>query len=136
MYGGWVIAVSFGLFEIYSNRNRQLRRDNDETAKNLIDNLTKTVELQKEQLEQMQSAEIERGKQIASLQGQVQTLSEILQGRDPKMQTFLQQVPELCEIVGQNREIALNNGKAVKDLTEAITSLVVQITPQPTKTQT
>ena len=124
---GWMIAGALGIYGVFNRQRKDRQREDDQTATNLITNLKTTTELQEKELIQLRSKEVEQGKQIAHLQGQVKVLSEILQGRDPSMQEFLKRAPDLIVMAKENNGLAKENSQAIVNLTKSITSLVDQM---------
>lgn len=123
-----MIAGLLAIVGIFNYQSKQRRVDDDTTANNLINNLKSTTELQEKEINTLRGKEIEQGKEIAHLQGQVKVLSDILQGRDPAMQEFLKHAPELVTIARENNGLAKANSEAMTNLTKAITGLVTSMT--------
>lgn len=86
---GWVLAGGLGLYGIFNRQRKQTKQEDDQVAANLITNLKSTADLQKEEITTLRAKEVEQGKEIAHLQGQVKVLSEIFQNRNPEMTEFM-----------------------------------------------
>lgn len=110
---GWVIAGALGLAGVFNMQRQQRRRDDDQTASNLITNLKTTADLQDKELVSLRTKEVEQGKEIAHLQGQIKVLTDILQGRDPKTLATLEQIPLIYTA-------AMKNGESIEKLTRAM----------------
>lgn len=119
-FGGYVIAVGFGVASLWNRQTKERNAESDRVASELIENLQRTSNLQKEELLALRSKEIDQGKEIAHLQGQVKVLSDLFQGRDPAMIQFFKEAPDL--IVSTRA-----NSNAVSDLTKAITELITSM---------
>jgi uncharacterized coiled-coil protein SlyX len=132
-YAGWGIAGVFGIIGLFDRSARARRQEDDATASNLITNLRTTTDLQEKEIGVLRAKEIEQGKEIAHLQGQVKTLSEIMQGRDPSMQSFFKEAPELLVMVKENNQSAKESAAAIVSLTNALTKLVITMTPSEAK---
>lgn len=118
---GWLVAGIIGFIGIF-NKQRQTRRvEDDQVANNLIANLRTTTDLQEKELEKLRTKEVENGKEIAHLQGQVKVLSEILQGRDPATKEIMSQIPEIYKI-------GTHNGESIEKLTTTMTEFMKQLT--------
>jgi len=136
-FGGYVIAGGFAVSGFFNRQQRSRRADNDLTATNLINNLKTTTEVQEKEIDLLRAKEIDQGKQIANMQGQIKVLSDILQGRDPAMQKFLSDAPEVARLAAENILIAKNTASIVADLAEkrmteltnSINNLVKVLTP-------
>lgn len=124
-------AGALAVFGVFNTTMRARRREDDQTASNLIQNLKTTTELQDKEITRLRDKETQQGKEIAHLQGQLKVLTEIMQGRDPQMQQFLKSAPELIEIARENNGLAKEQSKAMTELTTSIAALVAAITPKP-----
>ena len=125
--GGWIIAGILAIVGMFNLQWRARRADDDKTASNLIANLKTTTELQEKEITVLRGKEIEQGREIAHLQGQVKVLTEVLQGRDPAMKAFLDRAPELMTIAHENNGLAKANADAITNLTKAITGLIEKL---------
>ena len=123
-YGGYILAGVFVALGMFGVQFRQRRNDNNEVTQNLIANYKLTVDEQDKKIKLSQEREIEQGKEIAHLQGQVKVLSDILQGRDPSMVAFLKDAPVLITIARENNGLAKANSEAITMLTKTISDLV------------
>lgn len=129
-FGGYIISGILAVIGIFNYQARSRRQEDDLTATNLINNLKTTTELQERELVSLRLKEVEQGKEIAHLQGQVKVLSDIFQGRDPAVQAFIAKAPELLAIANENNGYAKKNFEATSKLTDAITELVKQMASQ------
>lgn len=136
--GGYVIAGILVVLGMFGMQVRARRAENDNVTQNLIDNYKATVEEQDKKLKASMEREIQQGKDLAHLQGQVKILSEILQGRDPAMQKFLAEAPELARVATENNRIAKETAAMVADIANkkmdgmigAVERLVELLTPK------
>lgn len=128
-WAGWIIAGALGLVGLFDKQRRNNEADDDKTASNLINNLRTTTELQEKELVSLRSKEVEQGKQIAHLEGQVKVLSEIFQGRDPATQAFLKEIPALVLGIKESNGMAKEQGKAIELLTNTMSSFLTTIMP-------
>ena len=143
---GWIIAGALALAGVFNAKFRERRRESDETATNLINNLRTTVEVQEKSIAKMQHDMDEHTKQrdieikdlrdkVHNLSGRNSVLEDLFKGRDPAMQLFLKDAPNLMTIARQNNiliseqnDLAVkNNDLAVKN-SEAITALTNKMT--------
>lgn len=135
---GWVVAGGLAVVGVFNKQRRTTRAEDDTVASNLIKNLTTTTELQEKEILVLRAREIEQGKDIAHMQGQIKVLTEILQGRDPAMQQFLENAPQLQRIADENNQLAKETAKRVADLAEksitdlanSVKMLVILLTPK------
>ncbi len=127
---GWIVAGAIGVFGVFNGQWRQRRAEDDSTATNLINNLRTTTELQEKEIVALRAKEVEQGREIAHLQGQVKILSEVMQGRDPAMQKFLTDAPTLMTIAKENNGLAKETAHALNGLADAITAFVTASTKQ------
>ena len=128
--GGYVIAGILFVLGLFNKQAASRRVADDTISTNLITNLQTTCNLQEKEITTLREKEVEQGKEIAHLQGQVKTLSDLMQGRDPAMQSFLGGAPELMRIAAENNKLALATSQSVKDLTGAVHALVGLLTPK------
>jgi uncharacterized coiled-coil protein SlyX len=129
--GGWVLAGALGLVGVFDSSSRKRRKEDDDTASNLITNLRTTTDLQEKELTALRLREVDQGRDIAHLQGQVKVLTEILQGRDPAMKAFLDHAPLLIDIAKENNGLAKEQAKATTELTNSLTALIQAMGTSP-----
>lgn len=117
---GWIAAGALALIGYFDRQRRVRRADDDQVASNLITNLKTTADLQEKELVALRGKEVEQGKEIAHLQGQVKVLAEILQGRDPDTKAILGQIPDIAKI-------AKHNGEAIEKLTNTMNQFMEKL---------
>jgi len=118
--GGWVIAGVLAFVGILDRATRQRRKEDDNTASNLIQNLKTTTELQEKEIVTLRSKEVEQGKEIAHMQGQMKVLSEILQGRDPDMQAHM-------ELGKHNAEVLALLAQTMNTFIETLQPIIIHL---------
>lgn len=126
---GAAIVGGLAVFGLFNTTSRNRRADDDQTATNLINNLKTTTELQEKEITTLRGKEVEQGREIAHLQGQVKTLTEILQGKDPAMTAFLTSAPELTRIAKENNALAKATAQSVADLSNSMQQFLVKLGP-------
>lgn len=117
---GWGLAGVLALIGYFDRQRRARKVEDDQVAANLINNLTATSKLQADEIISLRAKEVDQGKSIAHLEGQVKVLTDILQGRDPKTQDLLNQIPEI-------KKVAVHNAELTEKLTEAMTSFIEKL---------
>lgn len=128
--GAAAIVGGLAVFGLFNRTQQQNQASNNAVAQNLIDNYKLTVDEQDKKLKTSAEREIEQGKEIAHLQGQVKTLTEILQGKDPAMSSFLKNAPELARIADENNKLARETSQNVATLVTSMQALVQALTPK------
>jgi uncharacterized coiled-coil protein SlyX len=128
-WGGYLVAGILAIAGIFNMQRQKQRADNDQTAANLINNLKITVDLQEKELVSLRLREVDQGKQIAHLQGQVKVLSDILQGRDPQQMEVFKQAPAIFDIARENNKMSRANNEAITKLTETISIFIESLQP-------
>lgn len=126
---GWILAGILAVIGVLDRATRQRRKEDDETASNLIQNLKTKTELQEKEIETLRNKEVSQGKEIAHLQGQLKMLSEIMQGRDPAMQSFLKDAPVLMTIARENNGLAKESSEAITRLADTMTDFIAAMHP-------
>lgn len=127
---GYVVAGVLYVIGLFDKQRQDRIRADDTTATNLINNLRATTELQEKEIGQLRAEKIEQGREIAHLQGQIKTLTEVMQGRDPAMQSFLRDAPSLMQIVRENNDLSKTSAEALTKLTTAMTAFL-KTAPHP-----
>jgi uncharacterized coiled-coil protein SlyX len=121
---GWVVAGALALFGVYNRQKKSRETEDDRVASNLIANLRATTDLQEKELEKLRAKEVEQGKQIAHLEGQVKVLSEILQGRDPATKDIMSKIPEIYKVGVHNTESIEKLTKTMSEFMEKLTNIL------------
>lgn len=121
--GGWIIAGFFVILGMFGVAARTRRAENDGIADNLITNLQRTTEVQKTEITELNAKREAQALEIAHLNGRIQTMMEILQGRDPMQSNFFKESPKLFEY-------AKNTDASIKTLADSVEKLVEILTPK------
>jgi uncharacterized coiled-coil protein SlyX len=128
-WGGYIMAGGFAIVGAFNMQRQKQRNDNDVASSNLINKLKITVDLQEKEITSLHLKEVDQGKEIAHLQGQVKVLADILQGRDPQQVEIFKQAPAIFEIARENNRMSRANNEAITTLTEKISNLIESIQP-------
>lgn len=93
-FGGWIgiaAAVIFGLFALiglFNKNSKALKKEETDTATNVIDLLKEQVDALEGKVDQQHADIIELTKKVESLSSENETLTKVLQGRDGQTQAF------------------------------------------------
>lgn len=135
---GVAAAVELGIIAVggvlvftgaIGGKAREIKDESDAVAQRLIENYKLTVDNQDKKIRELTDREIVSGKAIAHLEGQVKTLTEILQGKDPKMQSFLNNAPGLLDLAKETSEATKQQAVSLAALTSAIEKLINNLPP-------
>lgn len=130
----FVVVAVFGFLFLTGSiggKAKEIQHESDGIQQTLINNYRTLIDDQTKKLQALNEENIQSGKDIAHLQGQVKTLTEILQGKDPAMQSFLKSAPRLVEIAEENNTLAKHTDESLGKLADAITALVHNLDQGP-----
>lgn len=127
----FVIAVGgFFIFTgVIGGKSKEIHQESDGVQQTLINNYRTLIEDQNKKIQDLTTNEILAGREISHLQGQVKTLTEILQGKDPKMQVFLTAAPHLVEIAEENNKLAKETAQSMKMLVDTMERFINNLPP-------
>lgn len=123
-FGGYVIAGALAIYGIAFGQYRTRRGDNDQITQNLINNYKLTVENQEKKIKELSEKEIQQGKDLAHLQGQIKVLQDIVTLRDPETLKVFKEAPAVFAIARATNEISKENGQKIDVLTDSLASFM------------
>lgn len=140
--GGYVLAGVFAFGGLMDRQSKSRNKESDDLADTLINRLKQTVEQQTKDIEKMdqnfKTQSIKRDSEImklqtdlSHLQGRNAVLEDLFKGRDPAMQAFLKEAPDMIAGVRENNQLVKGTVTAVKEMAEAVKSLVARIDAHP-----
>lgn len=121
---GWVVAGILVVIGLFNRQTKQNRKDDDETASNLISNLKTTVDLQEKTINSLNAKMEITNKELHQMQGRNSVLESLFNGNENSILAFLKQAPKLLEIAEDNNKLTKENFTATTNLTTAIAELV------------
>lgn len=124
----------------FSGKTRERRTEADDLSDKLITRLQQTVDQQAKDLDKMREDMNEHTKardaevkelrdQLKHLQGRNGVLEDLFKGRDPQMQMFLKDAPELMTIARANNSLAKENSEAITHLTQKLAQFIDTLQP-------
>lgn len=127
---GAVIAGFFYFYGSFGKNKQELSQENMATAQNLIENYKQTIEVQNGKIKDLSTKEIDQGKQIAHLEGQVKVLTDMVALRDPATLEVFKAAPAIFEIARDNNLVARANGAAIEKLTQTLEIFLAKVNTQ------
>lgn len=144
-FGGYAMFGIFAAFGYFNRQDTTRTKESDQLADTLIKRLQQTVDQQAKDLARMDTdmkAHTEkRDVEIKKLQGDLShltgrnsVLEDLFKGRDPGMQMFLKEAPELIRVAQENNVLGKSTAVSVKIMADAMTTLIEHLgapTPAP-----
>jgi Zn-dependent metalloprotease len=121
-FGGWIgviAAVVFGVFSLIGilNRNtKEMKEQQNDAARDLIDLLTKKVNVLEGKVDQQEKDIITLTKTVEGLRSENKTLTEVLQGRDSITQQFYKDSYNAMEVAKHNDSVSEENSRNIAKL--------------------
>lgn len=121
-FGGWLgiaAAVLFGVFSFFGLFNKTaktLKKEETETAKDVIDLLSKKVDVLEKKVEELETS-------VNKLTTENQTLRDVLQGRDEVTQQFYKDAYIAMGLVKHNDDISTKNGEHIAGIEKALAGI-------------
>lgn len=122
-FGGWmgiIAAVLFGAFSFFGmfNKNsKQLRKEETDTAKDVISLLSSKVSVLEERVQELEIS-------VDKLTTENHTLRDVLQGRDGETQKFYKDAYAVMEIIKHNDKISEENSKTLSKVSALLEAIV------------
>lgn len=86
-----IVSIFWAAIQAYERGNSETEKIKDQASKDLVKILQATVDTLKDEIKELQKANLENTKQVSQLRGENQTLLKILQGRDETYMKFQQE---------------------------------------------
>ncbi len=122
-FGGWIgiiAAVVFGIFSlvgIINRSSRQLKKEETDTAKDVIELLSKKVDVLEAKVEELEG-------KVDSLTTENRSLRDVLQGRDGQTQKFYVDAYAAIEVIKHNDKVSEENSKTLTKIATLLEAVV------------
>ncbi len=126
---GWIIGGVVAVKGVWDKESRERRLENDSVTKDLLENMEKKVNAQNQIIVSLSTTSDEQTKQIHKLQGANETLTAVLNGRDPAQADIFKQAPEIFAIAKENNSLSKANGAAITELTRVMQDFIKELKP-------
>lgn len=125
-FAGLGVLVLTGSF---SGEAKRMQGESDRVAQDLISNYRITIEEQEKKISGLLVKEVEQGKQIAHLEGQLKVLADMVALRDPQTASVFSEAPEIFKLARENNQYSKANNAAIERLTNTIEEFINRLPP-------
>ena len=127
--GGYVFAGIFAFRGQWDKKTKEKQEEDRKLSDNLIQRLQQTVDQQVKDMDEMKRQMASQRDEIKHFQGRNAVLEELFKGRDPAMQNFLKDAPNLMDIARENNGLARENMQGLKKLEDTLAKFVNTLQP-------
>lgn len=117
---GAIIGGFFALYGSWGKSRQDLQTESDAVSQGLLTNYKETINVQEGKIKDLSTKEVEQGKEIAHLQGQVKVLTDMVALRDPGTKKVFEDAPAAFAA------IALQ-GQAIEKLTSTLEEFLAKV---------
>jgi hypothetical protein len=122
--GVFAAACAAAWYAFFNQKGNQRAAD-DVVAKNLIDNLQKSLDLTTSDLKATNVKLDQTTKELHIMQGKNEVLQDLFGGNENSIMAFVKAAPELITMTKQNSDMLAELARAVTTLVKALPSVIV-----------
>lgn len=112
-----VIVGGFGLFSLFNKNSKALRKEETDTAKDVIDLLTSKVTVLEGKVEELET-------KVDTLTTENKTLRDVLQGRDGETKQFYKDAYSAIEVIKHNDKVSEENSKTLAKIATLLETVI------------